>query len=83
MNTPFGGLKSGRRMKDKNKIEERFSFSFGKGFEQVIYFIGIGGIGMSAIARFLHAGGMKVSGYDKTPTCTDNGNGKKRDPCSL
>jgi len=55
-------------MKDKNKIEERFSFSFGKGFEQVIYFIGIGGIGMSAIARFLHAGGMKVSGYDKTPT---------------
>lgn len=33
-----------------------------------IYFIGIGGIGMSAIARFFHAGGVKVSGYDKTPT---------------
>lgn len=33
-----------------------------------VYFIGIGGIGMSAIARFFHAGGIKVSGYDKTPT---------------
>ena len=55
-------------MKDKTKIEERFSFSFGEGFERVVYFIGIGGIGMSAIARFLNAGGMKVSGYDKTPT---------------
>ena len=33
-----------------------------------VYFIGIGGIGMSAIARFFHAKGVKVSGYDKTPT---------------
>ena len=33
-----------------------------------VYFIGIGGIGMSAIARFFHTGGVKVSGYDKTPT---------------
>ena len=33
-----------------------------------VYFVGIGGIGMSAIARFFHAGGVKVSGYDKTPT---------------
>lgn len=33
-----------------------------------VYFIGIGGIGMSAIARFFHAGGVKVSGYDKTST---------------
>jgi UDP-N-acetylmuramate--alanine ligase len=33
-----------------------------------VYFIGIGGIGMSAIARFFHAGGVRVSGYDKTPT---------------
>lgn len=32
------------------------------------YFIGIGGIGMSAIARFFHSRGMKVSGYDKTTT---------------
>lgn len=33
-----------------------------------VYFIGIGGIGMSAIARFFQAGGVKVSGYDKTET---------------
>ena len=33
-----------------------------------VYFIGIGGIGMSAIARFFHSKGVKVSGYDKTET---------------
>ncbi|RYY57091.1 MAG: UDP-N-acetylmuramate--L-alanine ligase [Chitinophagaceae bacterium] len=33
-----------------------------------VYFIGIGGIGMSAVARYFHAHGVKVSGYDKTPT---------------
>ena len=32
------------------------------------YFIGIGGIGMSAIARFFHGRGVHVSGYDKTAT---------------
>lgn len=33
-----------------------------------IFFLGIGGIGMSALARFFHSQGIKVSGYDKTPT---------------
>ena len=33
-----------------------------------IYFIGIGGIGMSAIARYYNAKGFKVSGYDRTPS---------------
>ena len=33
-----------------------------------IYFIGIGGIGMSAIARYFSEKGAIVSGYDKTPT---------------
>ncbi|HMQ05919.1 MAG TPA: UDP-N-acetylmuramate--L-alanine ligase [Saprospiraceae bacterium] len=33
-----------------------------------IYFIGIGGIGMSALARFFKRQGQKVSGYDKTVT---------------
>lgn len=33
-----------------------------------IYFIGIGGIGMSAIARYYNARGFEVSGYDKTPS---------------
>jgi UDP-N-acetylmuramate--alanine ligase len=32
------------------------------------YFIGIGGIGMSAIARYFNTTGIVVSGYDKTPT---------------
>ena len=33
-----------------------------------IYFLGIGGIGMSALARYFNAGGVRVSGYDKTET---------------
>ena len=33
-----------------------------------VYFIGIGGIGMSALARYYHSKGAKVSGYDKTPS---------------
>jgi UDP-N-acetylmuramate--alanine ligase len=32
------------------------------------YFIGIGGIGMSAIARYLNNNGHKVYGYDRTQT---------------
>lgn len=31
-----------------------------------MYCIGIGGIGMSALARYFHARGVSVSGYDKT-----------------
>ena len=33
-----------------------------------VYFIGIGGIGMSAIARYYNHAGFKVSGYDRTPS---------------
>ncbi|NVK52738.1 MAG: UDP-N-acetylmuramate--L-alanine ligase [Flavobacteriaceae bacterium] len=33
-----------------------------------IYFIGIGGIGMSALARYFAANGKNVAGYDKTQT---------------
>ncbi|MCC7244832.1 MAG: UDP-N-acetylmuramate--L-alanine ligase, partial [Saprospiraceae bacterium] len=33
-----------------------------------IYFIGIGGIGMSALARYFHLHGAAVYGYDKTAT---------------
>lgn len=33
-----------------------------------IYFVGIGGIGMSALARFFKSMGKHVSGYDKTPS---------------
>ena len=33
-----------------------------------IYFLGIGGIGMSALARWFGVNGYTVAGYDKTPT---------------
>ncbi len=33
-----------------------------------IYFVGIGGIGMSAIARYFAVNGKRVAGYDKTPS---------------
>ncbi len=32
------------------------------------YFLGVGGIGMSAIARYFNTKGLKVAGYDKTAT---------------
>ena len=38
-----------------------------------IYFLGIGGIGMSALARYFKSKGFEVNGYDKTQTpLTDN-----------
>ncbi|NVK84995.1 MAG: UDP-N-acetylmuramate--L-alanine ligase [Cytophagia bacterium] len=33
-----------------------------------VYFVGIGGIGMSALARWFKHNGKRVSGYDRTPT---------------
>ena len=33
-----------------------------------VYFIGIGGVGMSALAKYFVADGKVVGGYDKTPT---------------
>lgn len=33
-----------------------------------VYFIGIGGVGMSALARYFKFLGKNVAGYDKTPT---------------
>ena len=33
-----------------------------------IYFIGVGGIGMSALARYFHLHGAEVYGYDRTAT---------------
>ncbi|WP_077196139.1 UDP-N-acetylmuramate--L-alanine ligase [Prevotella ihumii] len=35
---------------------------------KAVYFVGIGGIGMSAIARYFHQQGLVVAGYDKTPS---------------
>jgi UDP-N-acetylmuramate--alanine ligase len=33
-----------------------------------VYLLGIGGIGMSALARYFNSQGVKISGYDKTST---------------
>ena len=35
---------------------------------QKVFFIGIGGIGMSALARYFHEKGRDVSGYDRSPS---------------
>jgi UDP-N-acetylmuramate--alanine ligase len=37
-----------------------------------LYFIGIGGIGMSGLARYFHQQGKFVAGYDKTETTLTN-----------
>jgi UDP-N-acetylmuramate--alanine ligase len=39
---------------------------------RTVYFLGIGGIGMSALARYFRMLGASVSGYDKTPTPLTN-----------
>ena len=39
-------------------------------FDQIksVYFVGAGGIGMSALERYFNARGKKVAGYDRTPS---------------
>ena len=61
-------------MNETNKISETQQFPLpehpdflGKGAWGV-FFLGIGGIGMSALARYFNSKGHKVSGYDKTQT---------------
>lgn len=44
------------------------SLSHASGAGKSVYFIGIGGIGMSALARYFHSKGVAVSGYDRTET---------------
>ncbi len=50
------------------KIEEsKFPLQGAEGVKRV-YFLGIGGIGMSALARYFNSKKVAVSGYDKTET---------------
>jgi len=59
-------------MNEYNKILTALNFQFTEGENLVvtpsIYFLGIGGIGMSALARYFKSLGVNVSGYDKTAT---------------
>jgi UDP-N-acetylmuramate--alanine ligase len=53
---------------DVNKNYQLDSKTTYLGSARAVYFIGIGGIGMSALARYYNSIGTKVSGYDKTET---------------
>jgi len=48
--------------------KEILNLSSPTGGQGAVYFIGIGGIGMSAIARYFHSQGVEVSGYDRAAT---------------
>jgi UDP-N-acetylmuramate--alanine ligase len=54
-------------MPDRGKIEEPFDLLMSKKISSV-YMLGIGGIGMSALAKFFLSRKIRVSGYDKTST---------------
>lgn len=55
-------------MNSDSKIKElKFPLQGAEGVKR-IYFLGIGGIGMSALARYFNSKGVVVSGYDKTET---------------
>ncbi len=51
-----------------SELKSTFNFPSSIQNTKAVYFIGIGGIGMSAIARYFNHLGIEVSGYDKTPT---------------
>jgi UDP-N-acetylmuramate--alanine ligase len=69
MNPPSGVKTNWYKVaNEKNSTDQIFSPLETKGKTGVVYFIGIGGIGMSALARFFQSHGFKVSGYDKTET---------------
>ena len=51
-----------------DNINKTYSFPSEMKEWKSVYFIGIGGIGMSALARFFQQRGIQVSGFDKTET---------------
>jgi UDP-N-acetylmuramate--alanine ligase len=57
-------------MKEYNKILSALqtNHQLADGGTGAVYFLGIGGIGMSALARYFNSLGVSVSGYDKTET---------------
>ena len=55
-------------MTEQNNIPFFEKLSSGDVSGLSVYMLGIGGIGMSALARYFVSKGVKVSGYDKTQT---------------
>lgn len=55
-------------MNEQQNMTKVQSPPFREGLGGSFYFIGIGGIGMSALARYFLSLGKKVSGYDRTRT---------------
>jgi len=53
------GIKTNGELNSQGKVGATFAY---------YYFLGIGGIGMSALARYFHVKGYAVAGYDKTET---------------
>jgi UDP-N-acetylmuramate--alanine ligase len=53
------GMRTNGNLNFQGKVGETFAH---------YYFLGIGGIGMSALARYFHVKGFAVAGYDKTET---------------
>jgi UDP-N-acetylmuramate--alanine ligase len=66
MITPLGGLNETKAETMDEQMNNAAKAD--KEIKGPVYCIGIGGIGMSAIARYFHAKGIEVSGYDKTVT---------------
>lgn len=57
--------------KERSNTNENKALSLEKGLGWPgIYFIGIGGIGMSALARYFHTNNVNVSGYDRVHSVT-------------
>ena len=50
------------------EVKDKSQVSNIKSQIESVYFVGAGGIGMSAIARYFISRGLVVAGYDKTPT---------------
>jgi len=56
-----------QEMKNDANLSSSPSGRLGGAFTKY-YFLGIGGIGMSALARYFHTKGFQVAGYDRTET---------------
>ncbi len=63
------GIKALGKPAAANDLADELIRLSGKSMEQRnVYFIGIGGIGMSALARYFRHEGCGVAGYDRTPS---------------